>query len=374
MKKLLILMVIVLGLVYGCKAQDTTLVERVKYLQDDYYDELVNGSLKNSLPKARLMNRANGHLTKMTYAIGEGNTTLAGQELEALNTMFGTSYSLPTFDFDETSQSYLDIDSIKLSGMSVYVSEVIDEDAVLTIIEANPSIDADSVNTLITGALDTVSFSADSSWASITTPIINFSETADISAYPTDAIEITSGGVHGHTFGGYNFYSSLSTGFLITNPSISNIRFMPNQSDDDTGYGWLSSDLLAIMAGGDTIIKFEEYSDSIVVNVSGVLSPDTISTNHYIDSSATAKSWLIGTDEKPTTESAYTLDETGAITEYDLVEVTENSAATIETTSSSPPDISTNTEAYWIDSDNSTLYHIVDVAGTQYYDAMDDTP
>lgn len=305
---------IVFLMAYSCKAQ--TFLTAIDSLYDEYYDEYYNGSIPEAEKKAYELLQATTLYNNMLWAIGTGDATTAGVSKTALNTLLGTSYALPTVDFDETAQSYLDIDSLKIGSMASYVDSLVTWAGVLAAVSTAETdtalirtITSDSVQAAITQLRSdisdsvTVNMTPDSSWysADMDTLKLGTNTPTSISLYssgPANFLKFKTAGVVSWYMGGPTFYSSEATGVRFPPTTSNPIRWLPNQADDNTGYSWASADKLSAVAGGQSVVYFYEAGttevvealDSFIVNgYSNFL--DSVYVNYAIDAEADEQ-WL----------------------------------------------------------------------------------
>lgn len=153
MKKIILLILIITGSL-SIKAQSgLSISEKIDSLYDDYYTEYFYGSIPLAEKKAYKLIRATTLHNLMLWGIAEGNTSISGSALSALNTMFGESYSLPVPNFSETNFPYFDGDSIRLAGMTEFVDDLISEAEVIALINENPTVDSSFVTSSIEDSL-----------------------------------------------------------------------------------------------------------------------------------------------------------------------------------------------------------------------------
>jgi hypothetical protein len=292
MKKILFLTFFLIG-TFSLNAQITVLT-KLDSLYDDYYDEYFNGNLPTAERKGYKLLRASTLVVEMLQAQGTGDATTATAALSAYNTMLGTSLSLPTYNFDETAQTYLSIDSINVGGHG-YVDSLISWAGVLAAIAANPAIDEDAVADQIEDSLDLevvrirgeiedsldaeivkirdeihdsiagLSLAVDSTWESTVTDSIYLNNATNDAYFIGDA----SYGIRVNETGDAGDYGFRTTGILGINSGAAQVYFnaagayndppfVPNNSDTDNGFTYVSTNKVGVTAGGDSAITFSQ--------------------------------------------------------------------------------------------------------------------
>lgn len=371
----------------------TTLQERIDDLYVDWKDEYLNGNLEYAAKLELKYMRVIGQWTNLVTSIGLGDSETAGDCLDELNDIFNTSYSLPDFNFSETTASYFDIDSIKLRLMDGYVSDLLTSTDVISLIASNPSVDSSFVNTRIEEAIDSIDFpSSDSSWVSASvedflfmgeaTNYISISE----NGYPADVDErysrfsfvtaygYPSTGTVFHITSQYGKHANVyDGGGLYTWRSDLSPTLLPHINDTNTGVGWISSDYMNIITGGTEIMSLRNNGGNLNIEITGSVESDTCISDVYIDDSGDEYNYLSGLETLPVADSVVNVATPTGFQQFNLIKKTLNSEALIYEQDATP-NIPVNHVAFWDDTDGTSVYLIFDLSGTQYYLEMGTTP
>jgi len=225
-----------------------------------------------------------GSYAVMHGGTGEGETVAAASAHSRLNTRLGTSYSLPTFTYDETTQSYLTLDSIKIPSAGDYINylmtwtEVKDTISTYNILTASDTAwiqsdisDSSQAAIVTANAYTDVQVAAtisDSTYESLTTDTV-FVSNASAAIYSDGSyyLNFMSGGVEALSIDEYVIESGQAQGVQFPNVGTNDVRVVLNKTDDNTGITWLSADKGELQAGDSAIAYFYEVGAKEVFEV-----------------------------------------------------------------------------------------------------------
>jgi hypothetical protein len=263
------------------------------------------------------------------------------------------------------------------------------ESEIVTLI-LNNSINRDTFDVQITNVLDTVTFLRtadigaqiedslnalviplqDSTWETITadTIIFNLTPSAELKmiADGSYGLKIQESGLSNYAFRvtGINGINAGTPQIVFTTSSATVPTFVPNISDANTGYSWVSTDRLGVVAGGQSVATFQYAGTKKTTNLMDSLIVTGINASRGdFDSLKTANGYhtnLVSFDDTPA-DTAVALIKTDGTSFTALI---TKYGALYE--SSLQPDIPDNEFAFWRDDDDGKVYLIKDINGDQY--------
>ena len=300
MKKILTILLFFIGL----SAQAQEIQSRIDSLYYDFTDEYFNGSLSRAEAKRIKMIRANALWSNLVASVGIGDNTTAGYCLDELNDILGTSYGLPSFSFGEATSSYLNPDSIKTTSMSEYLDSLLSAADVISLINANPSVDSNFVYQSIQNYNDSTSSTKDSSFVSADFDTAYFGQTdssavAIYSANSDNSFNIKAGGVEVAYFyesgGTYNTGSNVF-GYVFGNSntgSFASLALAANNSGTRL-YQTSAGDKIQFQINTDslfTIGYYNSFTDPLCVFNSELRVLDSLRLPYALDAESEVQ-WL----------------------------------------------------------------------------------
>lgn len=284
MKKIFVLVFLVSFV--AAKGQDFT--SDIDTLYGDYSYEYLNGSIPQAEKKAYNLLRVITAQTNMMMAIGTGDVAVAAAALADLNSLLGTAYSLPTFNFDETAQSYLAVDSLNVGGQG-YLDSLVTWPGVLSVVSSSGMVAGDStwvqdqisdsvqaaITLLRSDISDSVAaaISGDSTWVTVTIDSLKLKTagTAVLFSDVSNRVNIKSNNIAGVQVDGYKMYSMYTSGWYMPYQAENDISFAPNKTDLNTGISWTSADKLELQAGDSAIAWFYEINEQPIAEINDSL-------------------------------------------------------------------------------------------------------
>jgi len=237
--------------------------DKIDSLYTDYTDEYLNGDVPTAFVKQSTFLRVSAQYYNLLWSLGMGDTEQAGLFLSDINSILGTSFSLPSPDFAGITQSYYDLDSIRVGNMVSFIDYILDSANVASIAG---SVKHDSLYSSM--ELDTLIFKdgAKTLYLYQDESDLGYFYFNDSGSLNSVRINVSQGNISADEI--RLFLNLFST------PTSTSGNIIPNYSDDaNTSYSWVSDDELGLVLGGQAGPSFgyagskntTDLKDSLIV-------------------------------------------------------------------------------------------------------------